>query len=413
MGVQTLWKERANAFWTMAIKYLRYIGNSGFLFSVYVAIIAGSFYYGKLLKALPDYFPAVEFMTVLLLFFVGRGKIRTFLKEPDANFLLPLEQRFRPYIQRSLLYSLIMQAFNVLVIMLVLGPLYFAQITTDRASYFASLFLILLLTGWNLFARWEELRVPDGPKRTLLPITRYIMVLVTLYAILSSAWIITAIFVIGLAVLYLLQFRPLAAKHTLKWNRLISLENDALMLFYRIANMFVEVPQLNRKVKNRAWATPFITFLTKPSSNIYAYMYARAFIRSNDYFGIFLRLTVIGILLMVVLPSGMILWTANVLILYMTAIQLTTLWPHFDLKVWVDLYPVPRHIRFGTFQGLITRIMFIQVLLFSIASFARYGSVIESGIILVSGLFLVIAFVKIVLYKQLSKRFEIIEAKSS
>ncbi len=412
MGVKTLWKERANEFWSMAIKYLRYIGNSGFLFSIYVAILVGSFYYGQLLKVLPENFPAVELMTIILFFMVGRGKIRTFLKYPDANFLLPLEQRFRPYIQRSLLYSYTMQAFNVLVILLVLGPLYFAQVTSERASYFASILLILLLTGWNLFARWEELRVPDGRKRKTLPLIRQAFILLTLYSILQGFWIVTGVLVVGLSVLYMVVYRPLAAQHTLKWERLIGLETDALMLFYRIANMFVEVPQLNRKVKNRTWATPFLNLLTGPSGNIYRYMYSRAFIRSNDYFGIFLRLTIIGIVLMLILPYGMLLWTANVLILYMTAIQLTTMWPHYDLKVWVDLYPVSREIRFETFQNMLMKIMLIQVGLFTLASYLKHMSFFQSGIVLITGIFLVLAFVRIVLFKQLSKRFEIIAGRS-
>lgn len=410
MGVKTLWKERANEFWSMAIRYLRYIGNSGFLFSVYVSIIIGSFYYGKLLKALPENFPAVEIVTILLFFFVARGKIRTFLREADANFLLPLEERFRPYLQRSLTYSYIMQAFNVLVIMLVLGPLYFARVTPERAPYLAGIVLVLFLTGWNLLSRWEELRVPDGMKRKVLPIVRHLVVLVSIYTILQGAWILTGVLFIGLAVLYLVIYRPLATRHTLKWERLIRLEGDALMLFYRIANMFVEVPQLNRKVKKRTWAAPFINLLSGQSRNIYTYMYSRAFIRSNDYFGIFLRLTVIGIVLMFILPTGMFLWTANVLILYMTAIQLTTMWPHFDMKVWVDLYPVPREIRFNTFRNLLTRIMMIQVGLFTLASYVHHLSIVQAGTVLITGLFLVISFVRVMLIKQLSKRFEVIEA---
>ncbi|UTW70049.1 ABC transporter permease [Anaerobacillus sp. HL2] len=36
--------------------YLRLIGNSGFLFTIYIAIVVGSFYYSELLKWLPNSF---------------------------------------------------------------------------------------------------------------------------------------------------------------------------------------------------------------------------------------------------------------------------------------------------------------------------------------------------------------------
>ncbi|WP_221568853.1 ABC transporter permease [Alkalihalobacillus sp. TS-13] len=409
MNVKTLWRERANNFWSMAVRYLRYIGNSGFLFSVYVGVILGSYYYGQVLKVLPESFPAAEFLTILVFLIVSRGKIRTFLKTADANFLLPVEGRFRPYLQKSLLYSFVMQAFNVLVLLLILGPLYFNRITSERAVYFGSLVLILLLTGWNIISKWEELRVPDGTKRKVLPIIRLLSVLFTLYAIFREAWLITAVLIIGMAILYVAVYRPLSQKHTLKWERLIELEANALMLFYRIANMFVDVPEISRKVRKRSWAAPLMKVLSGKGETVFGYMYTRAFIRSNDYFGIYARLTVIGIILMLIMPPGFLLWGVSLLLIYMTAIQLTTLWPHFDMKVWVDLYPVSKKERYETFQRLIFRIMISQVVLFALSSFINHLSVVETGIILITGGALVLAFTRVLLFKQLEKRFIITE----
>ncbi|WP_349409601.1 ABC transporter permease [Pseudalkalibacillus sp. SCS-8] len=409
MNVQTLWKQRANDYWSMAIRYLRYIGNSGFLFTVYVAILVGSFYYGKLLKILPEVFPAAEVITILLFLLVGRGKIRTFMKTADANFLLPMEDRLRSYIQKSLMYSFVTQSFNVVLIMLVLGPLYFARISSDRVTFLAVLVLLILMVGWNLIVKWEELRVPNGMKRNLLPVIRLLMILFTIYSLVSQQWILAGLFILGCAVLYLVVYRPLATRHTMKWERLIELENNALMHFYRVANMFVEVPQLNRKVRKRTWASPLINLLSKDKENVYGYMYSRAFIRSNDYFGIFMRLTIIGIVLLLFLPEGMVLWIANLLLLYMTVIQLTTLWPHYDLKVWVDLYPVPRENRFKIFQLLLLRIMLLQVGLFTAASFLNHFSVFQSGVVLITGTLFVFLFNNVMLYKQLSKRFNVIK----
>ncbi|WP_408009512.1 ABC transporter permease [Pseudalkalibacillus sp. A8] len=409
MDVNTLWRERASSFWNMAIRYLRYIGNSGFLFSVYVGIILGSYYYGQVLMVLPEAFPAAEFVTVLVFLLVSRGKIRTFLKVPDANFLLPVEERFKPYLKKSLLYSFLMLAFNVLVLMLVLGPLYFNRINSDRTVYFASLIMILILAGWNIFSKWEELRVPDGTKRKLLPSIRMVMLLFTLYTLFKEAWLFTAVLIIGLSILYIGVYRPLSQKHTLKWERLIELEGNALMLFYRVANMFVDVPEISRKVRKRTWATPLLKMLSGKSESVYGYMYSRAFIRSNDYFGIYVRLTLIGILLMLVLPSGFLLWAVNLLVLYMTAIQLTTLWPHFDMKVWVDLYPISKRERYDTFQRLLFRVMLSQVSLFSVSSFLNHFSIMDTGIILITGVVLIFVFTRVLLFKQLDKRFIITE----
>ncbi|WP_257349423.1 ABC transporter permease [Pseudalkalibacillus decolorationis] len=405
MDPKSLWKERANSYWMMAIRYLRYIGNSGFLFSVYVSFILGSYYYSILIQALPKNFPAVELMTIVLLFFVLKGSIRTFIKPPDSIFLLSAEQRLKPYFQRSLVYSFIVQSFVIVVIFLVLGPLYFSQITGDITIYLGSLLLVILLKGWNLLSIWEELRLPNNRFKQLSPFVRGTTSLFLLYTILDQRWLLTAGLLIAICVLYLVMYRKLANEHPLKWERLIDLESESLMFFYRIANMFVEVPSISRRVRERRWANFLIPILSGKRERVHAYMYTRAFIRSNDYLGIYFRLTLVGAVLVYFLSEGFLLWGFGVLFIYMTALQLTTLWPHFDAKVWVNLYPVSQGLQFYAFQQLLFRLLVIQTMIYTIVSYFNHYSLIQSLIVLVLGLLVVLIFVKIRLKKQLSKRF--------
>lgn len=52
----SLWRERVGSYWNEAIRYLRLIANSGFLFTVYVLLLIGSVYYSRLLDSLPESF---------------------------------------------------------------------------------------------------------------------------------------------------------------------------------------------------------------------------------------------------------------------------------------------------------------------------------------------------------------------
>ncbi|MDI5790149.1 ABC transporter permease [Bacillus licheniformis] len=62
--------------------------------------------------------------------------------------------------------------------------------------------------------------------------------------------------------------------------------------FYRIANLFTDVPTLETG-ERRAYLDWMLRFIPYEQSRTFTYMYGRAFIRSNDYFGIVVRLTVI------------------------------------------------------------------------------------------------------------------------
>ncbi|WLD94086.1 ABC transporter permease [Alkalihalobacillus sp. AL-G] len=405
MDLTSLWKERANDYWKMATRYLRYIGNSGFLFSVYALFILGTYYYSVLIRALPEHFPAVELITVIIWIFVIRGSIRTFIKAPDSIFLLPTEQRLNTYFQRSILYSFIMQSFVIVLIFSALGPLYFAQISDKLSVYLASLTLVILVKGWNLLSKWEELRLPNSRFKQLSPFVRSTISLFILYTILDQRWLLTSGLIVIICMLYLLVYRKFANEHPLKWMKLIDQESDSLMFFYRIANMFIEVPSVSRKVKERRWAYGAIHFLTGKRKDVHAYMYTRAFVRSNDYFGIYVRLTLIGALLVYFLPEGILMWAFGILFIYMTALQLTTLWPHFDAKVWTDLYPLSKSARFQAFQKLLTRVLVVQTLIYMVASYLNHESFIQSLIVLILGLLVVFIFVKARLPKQLSKRF--------
>src|SRR5690554_85803 len=104
-----LWKKRRSEYWTMAIKYLKLIGNSGFLFTIYLLLVFGSYYYGQLLLWLPESFPATLFFTAIFSWLVTRGRVRTFVKQGDLFFLTPREGKLEPYFKASLKYSWIME----------------------------------------------------------------------------------------------------------------------------------------------------------------------------------------------------------------------------------------------------------------------------------------------------------------
>ena len=126
----------------------------------------------------------------------------------------------------------------------------------------------------------------------------------------------------------------------LKWDLLIAQEEKRLASFYRLANLFTDVPKLKDTVKRRKWLDIFIQSHFFFQNNTYLYLFVRTFLRSSDYLGLFTRLTVIGVIALYFISFGVGQLVLSLLFIYLTGFQLLPLWNHHQNKLWIDLYPV-------------------------------------------------------------------------
>ncbi|WP_227937856.1 ABC transporter permease [Alkalihalobacillus deserti] len=357
----TLWRERISAYWNMAIRYLRLIGNSGFLFTLYVLIIIGSYYYSIFLDWLPETFPAVWVFVAVFAHLLTRSGVRTFVKPADVVFLLPYESKLDSYFQASKWYSLAMQSAVVLLVLVVLSPLFAKYLASDAGNLLLVLMILIVAKGWNIFASWEEQRFQSEYERRTYFLLRGFVNIIFTYFLFSGAHVlfITAIFTI-MAGLYLLYYKKLGQQLSIKWDHLIEVEEGMLLFFYRIANSFTDVPQLRNKVRPRNYLSWLLKVITDSNNSVYHFLFARSFLRSNDYGGIYVRLVLISSVILIALPSGWLQLLVFLIFMHMMTTQLSTLWYHYDTNMWVDLYPVELKEKKAALSQLTFRLLLIM-----------------------------------------------------
>ncbi|KHF42040.1 ABC transporter permease [Halalkalibacter okhensis] len=383
----TLWKERVNAYWNMAIRYLRLIGNSGFLFTVYVLIIIGSYYYSVFLDWLPQSFPAVWVFVAVFAHLLTRSGVRTFVKPADVVFLLPYESKLGAYFQASKWYSIGLQSGIILLALVVLSPLFSEYLAAEAGSLLLVFVLLIAAKGWNIIASFEEQRFQSESDRRSHFLLRGIINLVFTYLLFSGASLlfVLAIFVI-MAGLYVMYYQKLAKKLSIKWDHLIEVEQEMLFFFYRIANAFTDVPQLRNKVRPRTYLKGFMPILIDSKKSVYHYLFVKSFIRANDYLGIYVRLVLIAAVILLALPTGWLQVVVLLLFMHMVTTQLSTLWYHYDTNMWVDLYPVEDTEKTGALTQLSFRLLLIMtsvllgVLLASSSLLVAGGALILGGV---------------------------------
>ncbi len=380
---QEIWKKRVKAYWKMAIRYLSLIGNSGFLFAIYIAIFVGSYYYSELLKWLPVWFPDKLFLALVTAFLLTNSPIRPFVKQGDLVFLSPVEGKLNAYFRASYYYSFFIQSIIILFVMILLAPLYRHF---NVAGAYSLLFIIVVLftsKAWNLLVQWEEGRLLFTNSRLAHKIGRFMVNIVLTYLLFIGAvvYFLIAGFVIK-GLLLFCYYQHVKKHHSLKWEYLIEIEERMVMSFYRIANMFTDVPKLQTKVRKRRLISSIPNLLPFNQNAMFTYLYMKSFIRANDYFGIYVRLLLIGIALIcyVQFPYGKVF--IALLIVYMSGLQLLTLWNHHTSKIWLDLYPIDFQQRKKSFSLVVFFLLTLKTVLFTFFTLIASTQLIDGLLVL-------------------------------
>ncbi|WP_340373023.1 ABC transporter permease [Peribacillus sp. FSL E2-0218] len=391
MNSQNLWKERYLGYINETQKYLRYIFN-GHLVFVMVLVLGGlAYYYSDWVKTLDGDFPAEWIMAVVFSILVTRSPINTFLKEPDTVFLLPLETKLKSYFNNSLRLSWVMQGIILLVVLIAFIPMYTKVTDAGGRDFGIILAVLLILKFVNLIIRWNVLKYQDPSVSHWDSLIRFILNGVMLYFVCSGANILFALITMLILIGLYMYYRSAAKDFVLKWERLVELENKRMNSFYRIANMFTDVPHLKGKVARRKWMDWLLSFIPYGEKSTYTFLYARTLLRSNDYVGLCLRLTIIG---SVILSVFMNIWAHLIVVflfLFMTALQLLPVWKIHEWKVWVSLYPLPAKMRESAVIKIISYFLLFEDLVFSIVLLVN-GEWMSALAALVLGLVFLVGF---------------------
>lgn len=366
-----LWNQRLGKTAKEMGKYLPYIFN-GHLVIVFLFLIGTvAYYYQAWVKQLPSDFPAAAVMALFLSFIVTYSPIYTLLVNADKIFLLPLETKLKEYFRRSIGLSFFMQIYGLLIGLLIFMPMYSHIYKGNGQSFLSLFFILLLLKLINIFIRWQVQYYGSENVLRADSIVRFFMNIVFLYILFSGG---SFLFLAIVAVLHILLFAYYVSQTKekgLKWEYLIQTEERRMMSFYRFANMFTDVPKLKGKIKRRKWLDWLGKLIPYKQDQTYAFLYMHTFVRSGDYFGLFVRLTAIGMIALYFLAYGYGYIILVPLFLFLTGFQLLPLWNHHQYTIWINLYPVDPVLKRKAFQTLIFSVLMAETVFLSVPILAK------------------------------------------
>ncbi len=356
-----LWNNRSTAYMKEVQRYGRYILNPNLLL---VSIILGStafVYYKQWVDTLPETFPSSVGVAIICGIILSSIHFRTLLKEPDKVFLLPAESQFKvPYFQQAFLFSFFISIYRVVFALIIIAPFF-------HNHFLAFTLFLFVIAIWNVFM---DERFPTIFPNYISLSLRFICTTLATYIMLEHAWfLITVIIIIQGYAIH--KTTPL-----LQWELLIERESKHMMSFYRLANLFTDVPQVKEKAKRRKYLDVFLSLISYKQENSFLYMYVRVFLRSGDYLWLFLRLLIIGAFFVYVIPVMIGKVIAALFFIYATAFQLFPLAKHHERHGMLALYPLQSVWKKQALFRLLFPLLMIESCVFSLVTWTNFQTAI-------------------------------------
>lgn len=386
-----LFKTRVSAHIKLLNRYLRYIFNGHFMIALFFIIVTIAVYYQRWLREVSETFPAAMVIAIALSFVVMYNPIQSFLKEPDKVFLIVKELEISRYFNLAILYNYITQLYIVLFVIAAISPLYFT-FYPERPLLINGLIVVIILVMkfWNMILTWRLLQVDHALLRFSELVIRIVLTFLLFYSLVTLQYflIVGTVYVIYLNVAYFMARKDAR----INWERLIQNDAERLALFYRFVSLFADVPHVKSRMRKRRWLASLVHKHTSfQQKDTYTYLHRLTFLRSSDYFSLYIRLTVIAIVFIVFIPNNWIKLALGLLFLYMTSFQLQSLYYHHRTNIWLDLYPVNESESQTTFLTFSKQLSVVQTIILSL-TFLAIGNIIFFIAMLLLGIVFTIGF---------------------
>ncbi|MCM6843280.1 ABC transporter permease [Latilactobacillus curvatus] len=399
--MQALWQKRVQKHIQEQVKYLRLVFNDHFVIAIIFLLGALGYTYANAVKGLdPQVWWLKPVLSLVLLAAVSFGRLATLLKEADSVFLLPKESGLVTYLKSARLYSSWLPLIAMAFVTLLVAPLLLITKTVPAWHIAVALITLVIIKDRRFSIQLRQWYQADETQATkgLSLILDLAIIASQLYQWLNLVGVLVAL---GLAYYQRQQLARVQKTQLFDWLAAVGAEDSRMGRIYRLYNLFTDVPGLSSQVKRRRYLDGLLKPITAKPANTYLYLYARGFLRGTEFSGLYIRLVVLG---GIILCFSHIWWLSlalGLLLIYLVGFQLLPFYNQYDQIIFTHLYPVPTTKRIQAFSQLMRTLLLLQALLFSVILLVTLGMTIQVGLSVLALFVLVIGFVQFYLPKRL------------
>ncbi len=361
-NLRDVWSSRFMHYIGEVQKYMRFI-FTGHLAIVLVFLIgAGGYQYSEWLKSVQSDFPAEVLIAVFVGVLLAFSRPTSLLREPDQVYLLPLESKMSQYFKKALAWTFWSQLWIVAIVYIVSIPLLKAVTELTTFEIWSVFLLIIILKYLSVQGEFSYRYSEGGQMIWLDRLIRAVIFGVTVYMGLHIQ-LILAIVVAAIGCVYMVIFRKKCIGEPIPYEHFVKLEQNRMMSFYRFANYFTDVPHLRGSIRRRGWLDWLYKFVPYKKDNTQKYLVFRTFVRTDDHFYLWLRLTVMSAILAAFVDIPVVSWIVAGALSFATTIQLkSTLLSSGEFRMDM-LYPLPDEARKVAVNQIVRLAMMTQAII--------------------------------------------------
>ena len=305
--MKTIFSKRRFAFLTQSSKYLRYVFNDHFVLVLIFLLGFLMVQYSQLLKHFPaNHLPVIIILSVAVAALLFWGNSATYLEPADQHFLIVKEKEVISLIKQAQKRAFFFWGTLQLIFLLILAPL-FLRLGMSLLS-FALFLLVFLVLKWLIIAKKVQIFVHKGK---------------------------------------------------LDWAKAISQERKRRQIILKFFSLFTNVKGLSASVKRRSYLDFVTGFLSRKHSYTWGHLYLRAFLRSEDYLGLTLRLGILSLLSLVFIANPLISAGLAVLFNYLLLFQLLALYKHYDYQYLTRIFPIDSKAKKANLKQFLRTVLYL------------------------------------------------------
>lgn len=361
-------------------RFMHYIGEvqkyMQFIFTGHIAIVlvfligAGGYQYSEWLKVVQTDFPAEIIIALIVGILLAFSRPTTLLREPDQVYLLPLESKMSQYFSKALAWTYWSQVWIVAIVYIVCIPLLKAVTELTTIDIWTIFLLVIVLKYISVQGEFNYRYSERGNMVWVDKLIRAIVFAAAIYLGLH-AQLLLAVVVTVISVIYIIVFRKKSIGEPVPYEHFVKLEQNRMMSFYRFANYFTDVPHLHGSIRRRSWMDWLYKFVPYGKGNAQKYLVFRTFVRTDDHFYLWLRLTAISAIIAAFVDIPVVTWVAAGALSFATTIQLKqALLSSGEFRMDM-LYPLPDNARQLAVKQIVRLAMITQAIIVGLCAMTQ------------------------------------------
>ena len=375
-NIENIFADRRKKEQELKLTYSKYIFNSHLIMFLIIVLGAALINYSKWIAIASQFelYSVLIAAAVAFSYFLVSTKIKTYIKEADAVFLLPLEKYYKNVGKKTVINITLVHIVAFVIFYFAVKPITSIIGTVDKLAIFM-LILVILLN--NLLKYFQVIHYKEIIWVKILQFFVIFIQIISVFVVNTYILIIDLAGIVALAFatyLILKNSRNVGSKedqekYIVKWAEAAEYDKHRMESYLKFVNMFVDVPLSGVKVARRKYFDVLLPKLTKDSfnkENSFKYYYYRVFLRQENTVYLALRLMLLAGLIIFSFKNPYVSGVAIISYSYLTIIQLVPLYKQMSNNIWHSILPVDDNIKIKSFKKLLTIVMLITTVLLGI-----------------------------------------------